>query len=234
MADKRAAPENQLYGRRKGPRLRAHQADLVEQLLPQLRVDPSDPKTRQPQQLFATCCDDVWLEIGFGGGEHLAWQARNNPNVCFIGCEPFINGIAKLLSAIEADNLTNVRVLDGDARELLAILDAGCLARVFLLCPDPWPKRRHNKRRFINQSTLAHIHRAMKPGGIFRVASDIPDYIRWTLFELRLHGGFEWCAAAPQDWRVRPDDWPATRYEAKAIREGRTPCYLEFRHRRLP
>ena len=234
MADKHSTPERQLYGRRKGPRLRVHQAKLVEHLLPQLRVDPADPGTRQPNSLFATFPDDVWLEIGFGGGEHLAWQARNNPNIGFIGCEPFINGIAKLLNAVDAEKLANVRILDGDARELLAALDADTLARVFLLYPDPWPKRRHNKRRFINQSTLAEIHKALKPGGIFRVASDIPDYIRWTLFEVRRHGGFDWCAISPADWRIRPDDWPPTRYEAKAIREGRTPCYLEFRHRPLP
>ncbi|NNE22288.1 MAG: tRNA (guanosine(46)-N7)-methyltransferase TrmB [Rhizobiales bacterium] len=229
MADKQSTPVNQLYGRRKGPRLRAHQTRLVERLLPQLRVDPAEARTSQPQHLFAAGCNEVWLEIGFGGGEHLAWQASNNPDVGFIGCEPFINGIAKLLSTVEADKLTNVRILDGDARELLVCLDPGTLARIFLLYPDPWPKRRHNKRRFINQSTLAQIHSALKPGGLFRVASDIPDYIRWTLIELRRHGGFEWCAGGPQDWRSRPHDWPATRYEAKAVREGRTPCYLEFR-----
>ncbi|MDH3743310.1 MAG: tRNA (guanosine(46)-N7)-methyltransferase TrmB, partial [Hyphomicrobiales bacterium] len=133
MADKQSTPGNQLYGRRKGPRLRVHQAQLVERLLPQLRVDPADARTSQPLQLFAAGCNDVWLEIGFGGGEHLAWQASNNPDIGFIGCEPFINGIAKLLSAVKDENLTNVRVLDGDARELLACLDAGTLARIFLL-----------------------------------------------------------------------------------------------------
>lgn len=234
MADKRSAPESRLYGRRKGPRLRAHQAELVENLLPQLQIDPADPRVCRPERLFDGGVEDVWLEIGFGGGEHLAWQARNNPGIGFIGCEPFINGIAKLLSAVETENLTNVRIFDGDAREVLAVLEDDVLARVFLLYPDPWPKRRHNKRRFVNQLTLAQIHRTLKSAGTFRVASDIPDYIRWALFEVRRHGGFDWLASSPDDWRQRPDDWPQTRYEAKAIREGRTPSYLEFHHRPLP
>ena len=239
MADKPASPDRQLpdrqlYGRRKGPRLRAYPASLVENLLPQLRVDLNDSAVRQPERLFDRPVNEVWLEIGFGGGEHLAWQARNNPDVGIIGCEPFINGVAKLLTAVEAEGLTNVRIFDGDARELLAALSDECLTRVFLLYPDPWPKRRHNKRRFINHSTLSHIYRTVQPGSVLRVASDIPDYIRWTLFEVRRHGGFDWCASSSGDWRHRPDDWPQTRYETKAIREGRAPCYLEFRQRLLP
>ncbi|MGI9462935.1 MAG: tRNA (guanosine(46)-N7)-methyltransferase TrmB [Aestuariivirgaceae bacterium] len=234
MADKHSLTEYQLYGRRKGPRLRAHQAALVKNLLPQLRVDPADPLTRQPARLFDTGIREVWLEIGFGGGEHLAWQARNNPDVGMIGCEPFINGIAKLLAAVETDNLKNVRILDGDARELLVVLEENCLERVFLLYPDPWPKKRHRKRRFINQSSLGQIHRVLKTGTKFRLVSDIPDYVRWSLFEIRRHGGFDWCALSPDDWRIRPKDWPQTRYEAKAIEEGRTPYYLEFCNRPLP
>ena len=166
--------------------------------------------------------------------EHLAWQAHQNPNVGIIGCEPFINGIAKLLVAIEEQRLPNVRIFDGDARDLLPCFTDNSLAKAFLLYPDPWPKRRHHKRRFVNQRTLAEIHRCLQPDGILRVASDIPDYVRWTLFEVHKHGGFIWTAESPQDWRARPQDWPATRYEAKAMQEGRTPSYLEFRRRALP
>lgn len=230
--DGQKSSPNQLYGRRKGPRLRAHQAGLVDNLLPKLRVDPGNAKTTQPGELFAAGICKVWLEVGFGGGEHLAWQASNNPDIGMLGCEPFINGIAKLLTAIENDGLANIRIFDGDARELLPGLDDGVIERVFVLFPDPWPKRRHHKRRFINQDTLSELHRVMKPGSQLRIASDINDYIRWTLFAIRRHGGFEWLAETAGDWRERPCDWPPTRYEAKAVREGRTPCYLKFR--RLP
>ncbi len=227
--DRHSSSRFQLYGRRKGPRLRPHHVGLLGQLLPKIRIDLSDANLADPKKLFAANIDQLWLEVGFGSGEHLAWQARSNPEVGLIGCEAFINGIAKLLSTIEADELDNIRIYDGDARELLAGFADGAIGRVFLLYPDPWPKRRHHKRRFINQHNLTEIHRIMKPGGELRIASDIPDYICWTLFEVRQHGGFEWLAEAPDDWRTRPGDWPATRYETKAIRENRTPCYLKFR-----
>lgn len=208
----------------------------METLLPRISVPvgcageaPLDPRT-----LFGPEIREIWLEIGFGGGEHLAWQAAHNPEAGFLGCEPFINGVAKLVGEIDERGLANVRIHADDARFLLERLVPGSLARVFILYPDPWPKKRHNKRRFINPETLALLAAALAPGGELRFASDIPDYVAWTLAHIRRHnltgkGRFEWLAEAPSDWRNRPDDWPRTRYEAKAIREGRTPAYLRFR-----
>ncbi|MFW6076967.1 MAG: tRNA (guanosine(46)-N7)-methyltransferase TrmB [Hyphomicrobiales bacterium] len=175
--------------------------------------------------------EDVWLEIGFGGGEHLAWQAAAHPTIGFIGCEAYVNGIAKLLSEVEERKLDNVRVHDGDARELVADLGDATIGRIFLLFPDPWPKRRHHKRRIVTADMLGAFHRILKPGGILRFASDSRDYVAWTLIHVRAHGGFEWLAWTPRDWRERPADWPQTRYEAKARAEGRKPAFLTFKRR---
>jgi tRNA (guanine-N7-)-methyltransferase len=221
--------QGQLYGRRKGPQLRPHQARLIETLLPRLRLDLDSPALAEPSQLFAGRAADVWLEIGFGGGEHLAWQAKTHPEIGFIGCEAYVNGIAKLLVAVEAENLSNIRIHDGDARELLARLGEATIGRAFLLFPDPWPKRRHHKRRFVTLETLAALHRIMRPGALFRFASDSGDYVAWTLARVRAHGGFEWLAERPEDWRERLPDWPETRYEFKARRQGRPPVFLSFR-----
>lgn len=218
----------QLYGRHKGHPLRANQARLVVELLPRLRVEPDKIAEEHPRNWFAPPAETVWLEIGFGGGEHLAWQARRNKNVGFIGCEPFINGIAKLLAEIEAHDLSNIRVLDGDARPLLERLPDDSISRIFLLYPDPWHKTRHHKRRFINPQTLHELHRVLAPDGELRIASDIAEYVRWVLLQVRRFGRFDWTAGSPNHWRCRPDDWPTTRYEQKAIRQGRTPCYLTF------
>jgi tRNA (guanine-N7-)-methyltransferase len=224
--------QHRLYGRHKGHQLKPHQARLVEQLLPQLRIDLDDLKACGPAGLFAHAPADIWLEIGFGGGEHLAWQAKANPDVGFIGCEPFLNGVAKLLSAIEADTLRNVRIHDHDARDLIECLGDETISRVFLLYPDPWPKTRHHKRRFVNPWSLGQLHRVMKPGSELRIASDIADYITWTLVEMRRFGKFAWLAETPDDWRARSPGWPQTRYEQKALRAGRVPVYLTFR--RMP
>ena len=175
----------------------------------------------------------VWLEVGFGGGEHLAWQAAREPSALMIGAEPFVNGAAKLLSAIDERGLTNVRVRHGDARDLMAAVPDGAIGRAFVLHPDPWPKRKHWKRRIVSVPFLSEMHRIVAPGGELRVASDIPDYVRWTLVmrDLAERAGarWDWTARRMPDWTERPDDWPQTRYEAKAIREGRVPTYLSFR-----
>lgn len=216
-----------LYGRRRGHRLRDHQAELVENLLPQLQL-PSDGRDLNAADLFADV-DDVWLEIGFGAGEHLISQVERNPRIGMIGCEPFLNGMASLLSEIEKRNLTRIRAQMGDARDVLDILGPQSIGRAFLLYPDPWPKKRHHKRRFVSQQSLSQLARVLKPGAIFRVATDIPDYCRWTLAHVLSHGSFEWLAERPADWREAPGDWSATRYEVKAKAAGRTPFYLNFR-----
>ena len=217
------------FGRRAGQSLRRNHTRLVAELLPELRLSDDPAALAEPDRLFGRAVKEVWLEIGFGGGEHLAWQAAHNPDIGLIGAEPFINGVAKLLSHIEEQQLDNVRILDDDVRPRLQQIDDASISRAFLLFPDPWPKSRHHKRRFVNQSNLVQLHRILKPGAEFRVASDIDDYVRWTLREVYSHGGFEWLAETPEDWRCRPPDWPQTRYEAKAEREGRSSAYLRFR-----
>jgi tRNA (guanine-N7-)-methyltransferase len=168
------------------------------------------------------------LEIGFGGGEHLAHNARRSPGTGFIGCEPFINGMAKMLGVIDAEGMGNVRLWDRDATELLPALPSAAFDAVYLLYPDPWPKRRQRKRRFVSSGTLAQIARILKPGGLFRFASDIDDYVGWTLAHAAREPALRWTAATARDWREPYPDWPGTRYEAKALREGRTPSYLTF------
>jgi tRNA (guanine-N7-)-methyltransferase len=168
------------------------------------------------------------LEVGFGGGEHLAEQARRHPDTGFIGCEPFENGVAKLLTQIQASGLRNVRVVPDDARDILVRLPDASLSFVFVLFPDPWPKLRHHKRRFIQTRTLDQIHRLLKPGGELRIATDHTDYGQWALMHLMRDNRFEWAATRAADWRVRPEDWVATRYEQKALKAGRSCIYLRF------
>ncbi len=169
------------------------------------------------------------MEIGFGGGEHLLARARANPGTGFIGCEPFVNGMAKLLAAIEAEELDNIRVWDGDASALLDVLPPGSLSTVYLLYPDPWPKRRHHKRRFVSDERLAAIARALRPGGTFLFASDIDHYVGWTLARIMRSPDLGWTAERPDDWRRPFESWPGTRYEQKATREGRVASYITAR-----
>ena len=217
-----------LYGRRQAFALRDRQARLIEELLPKIQVDLPEDGLLDPATLFPDA-EDIRLEVGFGGGEHLAWQAKQNPNVGFIGCEPFINGTAKLLSKIDDEGISNIRVLPADARPLLEQLPDASIGRAFLLFPDPWPKTRHHKRRFVQTHVLDELARVLKDDAIFRVASDIPGYVAWTLERVVPRLDLNWTAEGPADWRARPPDWPETRYEAKAIRAGRRPAYLEFR-----
>nr|WP_244514526.1 tRNA (guanine(46)-N(7))-methyltransferase TrmB [Afifella marina] len=217
-----------LHGRRKGKRLTAHREALMERLLPQLALDLSEPAPGNLSGLFAADVEDLRLEIGFGGGEHLIHEARKTPSCGFFGVEPFVNGMAKAVAAIKGEELTNIRLYDGDAANLLDWLPSQSLSRVDLFYPDPWPKRRHWKRRFVNADNLARIHRALRPGGVFRFASDIPSYVDWTMIRALRHGGFAWPAETAADWREPYPGWPGTRYEAKALREGRRPAYLTF------
>jgi len=214
------------FGRRKGKKLRLGQADLFETLMPRLRIDLAGDLT--PASLFAKPVDEVWLEIGFGGGEHLLQRAEENPNIGFIGCEPFVNGMAKMLAVIDREARDNIRLYDSDALDLLKKLPDASFNRVYLLYPDPWPKRRQNKRRFVSEETLALIARVLKPGGEFRFASDIDHYVGWTLERARRSPHLRWLAEQPNDWRLPWDGWQSTRYELKAQREGRKSAYLTF------
>jgi tRNA (guanine-N7-)-methyltransferase len=210
------------FGRRKGHPLRPQQAALFETLLPRLAIDLAAPPPA-PASLFPDLVDDVRLEIGFGGGEHLIAEARNHQRTGFIGAEPFVNGMAKALSAIAAERLSNIRLYHGDATELVAWLPPGSLARVDLVYPDPWPKRRHWKRRFVQVQSVAAIARILRPGGEFRFASDIPDYVAWTLSHLLRSHDFAWTAERADDWRRAWPGFSETRYEAKAKRLVRDP-----------
>jgi tRNA (guanine-N7-)-methyltransferase len=218
------------FGRRKGHRLKPARAALFQTLLPGLALDLTIP----PKALcssFSHPVEEVRLEIGFGGGEYLLGQAQAHPRIGFIGIEPFLNGMAKALSAIAAQPLANIRLHHGDASEVLAWLPPASLTRVDLLYPDPWPKRRHWKRRFVQGSNIAAIARVLRAGGEFRFATDIADYTAWTLRHMLQSPDFEWTAERADDWRHPWQGFPGTRYEAKARREGRRSCYLIFRRK---
>jgi len=231
---KGAAPAHgrAFFGRRKGHRLRSHQADLIENLLPHLALDIASPAPAQIGRLFEQPIVEVRLEIGFGGGEHLIAEALARPDVGFIGCEPYVNGMAKILAQIEAHNIANIRLMAGDAAELLAWMPPGTLARVDLIHPDPWPKRRHWKRRFVQDATVAGLARVLAQGGEFRFVSDIDDYCGWTLAHLLRAPQFTWTAERADDWRKPWPDYTMTRYGRKAEREGRKAAYLVFRRNR--
>jgi tRNA (guanine-N7-)-methyltransferase len=218
------------FGRRKGHRLKPQQAVLFDTLLPRLALD-LDTRVPALSSLFEFAVREVRLEIGFGGGEHLIAEAERNPQSGFIGVEPFANGMAKALSAIAARGLSNIRLHFGDAIHVLDWLPAGSIARLDLLYADPWPKRRHWKRRFVQDATVAAIACVLMPSGTFRFATDWPDYAAWTLQHLMRSQDFEWTAERADDWRQPWPEFTSTRYEAKAKREGRMPCYLVFRRR---
>jgi tRNA (guanine-N7-)-methyltransferase len=218
------------YGRRKGRKLRNNQQGWIEALLPQLSVTlPPDQAQLDPHDLFSRPVSAIWLEIGFGGGEHLAAQAAAHPEIGFIGCEVFLNGIASLLGHLDGQDYSNVRIYPEDARDLLARLPDQSLDRLFLLFPDPWPKARHARRRFVNRANLDLLGRLLKPGAELRIGSDDPTYIGWALAHASNHPDFTWLARCADDWLKRPDDWPPSRYEQKAIRQGRQPAYFRFR-----
>jgi tRNA (guanine-N7-)-methyltransferase len=218
------------FGRRKGHALKPRQAALFETLLPKLALNLARPAPADLRALFDRA-SDVRVESGFGGGEHLIAEAEHHATIGFIGIEPFINGMAKALVAIDEHSLTNIRLHHGDATDVLGWLPDASLARFDLLYPDPWPKRRNWKRRFVQANSIAQIARVVRPGGEFRFVTDWPDYAAWTLRHLMQAPVFEWTADRADDWRLPWPGFTSTRYEAKAKREGRVPCYLIF-HRR--
>lgn len=217
------------FGRRKGKGLRQGQAERIAETLPALRL-PEGP-IPDLNALFPVPVEAIRLEIGFGGGEHLLARMRESPQIGFIGVEPFINGMAKFLAVIEQEGLRNVRLWDGDAALLLPHFPAGSIDAIDLLYPDPWPKRRQRKRRFVSERTLSLLARVLRPGGRFRFASDIDDYVGWTLARLAASPDFDWVDENAEDWRRPYPGWVRTRYEAKAIKAGRVPSYLTARRR---
>ncbi len=219
------------YGRRRGRALSARQKALWQEALPRVALPRDATALHDPAALFTPPVHEVWLEIGFGGGEHLLWQAARNPEIGFIGCEPFEDGVVKLLSAIDRDRQNNIRVHADDARPMLRMLPEAGVSRVFVLFPDPWPKKRHQKRRLLSTETAGELARILRPGGELRVATDIGEYACAILHAVIVDGSFRWLAQGAEDWRLRPADWPQTRYEAKAARAGRR-CYF-FRFQRI-
>jgi tRNA (guanine-N7-)-methyltransferase len=227
------APWRNFYGRRHGKTLRKGQRELLATRLAELAPpgvgwdenperNPIDPKVLFPE------AREVWLEIGFGGGEHMLHIAAANPDTGIIGCDAFINGVAMLLSGIERAGVTNLAIHPGDARDLMDVLPDNSVEQVFLLYPDPWPKKRHHKRRFICPENLDPLARIMAPGAVLRLATDIGDYVRHTLEVMDRDQRFTWLAQRPTDWRKPWPGWSSTRYESKALREGRIPHYLSF------
>ncbi|WCT72442.1 tRNA (guanosine(46)-N7)-methyltransferase TrmB [Sphingomonas naphthae] len=215
-----------LYGRRTGHKLRQGQASLVERLLPEIAVPEEGPI--DARSLFG---DDrpLAVEIGFGRGEHMAGQAAMRPDMGFIGCEPFLDGVVGALTYVDQDGLDNVRIHMGDALDVLERLPDASLDKAWLLHPDPWRKARHAKRRFMNPGPIGLVAAKLKPGGLFRFGTDHPVYVRWAMMVMNGHPDFEWLAETPRDFLVRPDDWPETRYEAKARRLGHEVWYFQYR-----
>lgn len=206
------------FGRAKGRTLTASQSALMEAHWDRLSIAPGDALPPSP----------VWLEIGYGMGSHLLHLGRSHPDTSIIGAEPFLNGTAKALRGIVEEELDNVRLFRGDVRELMSGMPNGCLERAYILFPDPWPKTRHNKRRLIRSAFIRELYRVIEPGGTLVFASDIPHYVDWALSRFRNHGGFDWDGSDP---KTPPKNWPGTKYEAKARREGRTPYWFEFKRR---
>jgi tRNA (guanine-N7-)-methyltransferase len=228
------SPRRRIWGRRHGHRLRPGRQQLLETRLPELAIALPPEGRLDPRTLFASPVRAIWLEIGFGGGEHLAEQALLHPDIGLLGVEPFVSGVARLLALVAQKGLANVRILVDDARLLLGALERASIGRVFILFPDPWPKPRHHKRRIVNPATVAELARVMAPGGELRLATDDADYARAMLETVLRHGGFAWLAERSADWLARPDDWPPTRYEAKALTAGRRCTYLRFRREGAP
>jgi tRNA (guanine-N7-)-methyltransferase len=225
----RGQQKRAFYGRRKGHRLRRGQASLLATILPKFALDLTQSAPADLRTLFTDPVEAVQLEIGFGGGEHLVHEAGTSLRIGHLGCEAYVNGMAKVLAAIEAESLRNIRLHHGDALELLEWLPAHSLSRIDLLYPDPWPKKRHWKRRFVSEDMIGRIARVLRADGTLRFSTDWPDYAEWTLQRLLRTPAFDWTAERADDWRKPWTGYPGTRYERKAHTQGARPIYLEFR-----
>lgn len=212
---------SRVYGRRQGKPLRPTSQARLDEMLPRLKVAAED-------DLLGWTSGDIWLEIGFGKGEHLAWQAKENPNVGILGCEPFINGVSRLIDHLVEDGSENVRIFQDDARLLMDALPDQSISRAFILFPDPWPKNRHHKRRIVSTGNIRVLSRILKDNAELRIGTDHKDYCRWIISHMLKSDDFDWVANSPEDWHQRPADWPATRYETKAAQVGRKSSYLRF------
>lgn len=219
-----------LYGRRLGRPLRVRKTALLGALLPKLEVTLPLQGLANPAGWFTTSMQSIWLEVGFGGGEHMAAQASLHPNIGMIGCEPFRNGVANMLDLIDRQKLTNIRIWPDDARTLLTALPAGCLERVYVLFADPWPKKRHAERRFVQPDNLRQLARALRPGGLLRLATDDPILQAWTTEQMQAAPDFIPETSSGIS-KARPDGWVMTRYEEKALQAGRQPLYYSFSRR---
>jgi len=215
------------FGRRRSRKLSPRQTNMLDDGLRHLALDVSSPPPDELSDLFEAATE-TWLEVGFGGGEHLLWQAERNLSVGFVACEPFIDGVVKVIDGAQARGLDNILLYADDVRDVLRWLPTASIARTFILFPDPWPKKRHIKRRLITPNLIAELARIMRPNGELRLATDIPDYARGMLIAVRKAKSFRWQAREVSAWRDRPADWPETRYERKAIREGRKRYFLRF------
>lgn len=226
-----ATQSRRVYGRRRGRKLRPGRQSLTQSLLPRLSIALPEQGSLDPANLFRSSPSGVWLEIGFGAGEHLVAQAERHPDIGFIGVEVFENGVARLVGEVDRRGLGNVRIFVDDARLLLDRLVPASIGRMFILFPDPWPKQRHHKRRLVAPATLDRFAAIMQPGAELRLATDDRDYLAWMLQHVTAHPDFLWLARRSADWRERPPDWPPTRYEEKARAAGRAPAFLRFARR---
>ncbi|MGI9479504.1 MAG: tRNA (guanosine(46)-N7)-methyltransferase TrmB [Hyphomicrobiaceae bacterium] len=215
------------FGRRRARKLSSRQNDLLVEGLRHYALDMSGRPPTPLTDLFPSATE-VWLEVGFGGGEHLLWQAREHPTVGILGCEPFIDGVVKAIDGSLADGIENIRIHADDVRDILHWIPTASIARIFILFPDPWPKKRHTKRRLVNPDLIRELARITRTDGELRLATDIPDYARAMLLAIRKEQSFRWLARQASDWRTRTKDWPETRYEQKATREGRKRYFLRF------
>lgn len=219
---------SRVYGRRSGKSLKKTSALRFDQYYPKYSIELNDKGGLDYENLFSHNPEKFWLEIGFGKGEHLSVQAKNNPNVGIIGCEPFINGVSGLIDHMDREKLENIRFYMDDARLLMDALPDEFLSRAFILFPDPWPKKRHHKRRIVSVGNIKVLSRLLKDGAELRIATDHHDYCRWIIARLLENPDFIWPAEHPDQWHKRTQDWPATRYEKKALKEGRKSSYLTF------
>lgn len=227
MKDLESIKGSRVYGRRQGKPLKKASKERLEKYFPKYSISLVCDKL-DLTSLFNHSPEEYWLEIGFGKGEHLVAQAKANPNIGFIGCEPFLNGVSGLIDHIDRENVTNIRFFMDDARLLMDALPNQSLSKAFILFPDPWRKKRHYKRRVVSPGNIKVLSRILKEGSQLRIGTDHHDYCRWILARLMENPDFTWQSETPDDWHIRPDDWPATRYELKALEAGRLSAYMTF------